>query len=121
MCLLKSTRVLTGGVDGFGWCAPHSTLTKQMGVKVGIPDEDARNAKVTELFVYDNFVRTSVDEVSAGDICAFSGIPDIGIGQVGAPKTIATRTEQVLLRLRRGPFTCFESLGGIRALSLRAS
>jgi hypothetical protein len=53
-----------------------------MGVKVGIPDEDARNAKVTELFVYDNFVRTSVDEVSAGDICAFSGIPDIGIGQV---------------------------------------
>jgi GTP-binding protein len=57
------------------------TLSKQQGVKVGIPDEDARNAKVTELFVYENFVRTAVDEVSAGDICAFSGIPDISIGQ----------------------------------------
>jgi predicted membrane GTPase involved in stress response len=82
-------------VRWFGWGAARSTLSKQQGVKVGIPDEDARNAKVTELFVYENFVRTAVDEVSAGDICAFSGIPDISIGQVCAPnKTIATRQER---------------------------
>lgn len=40
-----------------------------------------RTAKVTELFVYDNFNRVQVDEVRAGDICALCGIPDIKIGE----------------------------------------
>ena len=37
-------------------------------------------AKVNELFVYDNFSRTPVDEVQAGDICALTGIQDIMVG-----------------------------------------
>lgn len=38
-----------------------------------------RKGKVNELFVYDNFNRVQVDEVKAGDICAFTGIGDIGV------------------------------------------
>ena len=45
-----------------------------------IPDGVNKRGKVTELFVYDNFIRTPVEEVSAGDICAFTGISDCSIG-----------------------------------------
>jgi predicted membrane GTPase involved in stress response len=38
-----------------------------------------RAGKVNELFVYDNFSRVPVEEVQAGDICAFTGIGDIGV------------------------------------------
>jgi len=38
-----------------------------------------RNGKVNELFVYDNFSRVNVEEVQAGDICALTGIADIGV------------------------------------------
>jgi hypothetical protein len=38
-----------------------------------------RPGKVNELFVYDNFSRVTVDEVQAGDICAVTGIQDIGV------------------------------------------
>jgi GTP-binding protein len=40
-----------------------------------------RTAKITELFVYDNFNKVPVDEVQAGDICALAGISDIKIGE----------------------------------------
>eukprot|EP00878_Enallax_costatus_P000897 GHUV01001025.1.p1 GENE.GHUV01001025.1~~GHUV01001025.1.p1 ORF type:complete len:709 (+),score=211.80 GHUV01001025.1:186-2129(+) len=40
-----------------------------------------RVGKVNELFVYDNFSRTPVEEVQAGDICALTGIQDISIGE----------------------------------------
>ncbi len=33
-----------------------------------------RYAKITELFVYDNFNKVAVEEVKAGDICALCGI-----------------------------------------------
>lgn len=45
------------------------------------PDGEVKKGKVTELFVYDNFVKTPAEEVSAGDICAFTGISDISIGE----------------------------------------
>jgi predicted membrane GTPase involved in stress response len=38
-----------------------------------------RPGKVNELFVYDNFSRVAVEEVQAGDICAVTGIQDIGV------------------------------------------
>jgi hypothetical protein len=38
-----------------------------------------RNGKVNEVFVYDNFSRVPVEEVQAGDICAITGIQDIGV------------------------------------------
>lgn len=42
-----------------------------------------RFGKVNELFVYDNFSRTPVEEVQAGDICALTGIQDISVGGAG--------------------------------------
>jgi predicted membrane GTPase involved in stress response len=42
-----------------------------------------RPGKVNELFVYDNFSRVTVDEVQAGDICAVTGIQDIGVSCQG--------------------------------------
>lgn len=46
-----------------------------------VPGGEVKKGRVTELFVYDNFARKAVDEVEAGDICAFTGIADIGIGE----------------------------------------
>lgn len=40
-----------------------------------------RPGKVNELFVYDNFSRVPVEEVQAGDICAVTGIQDIGVSE----------------------------------------
>lgn len=45
------------------------------------PGHEPKKGKVTELFVYDNFARSPVDSVDAGDICAFTGISDVGIGE----------------------------------------
>ncbi|GAB4814842.1 hypothetical protein N2152v2_001888 [Parachlorella kessleri] len=44
-------------------------------------DEKPRSGKIAELFVYSNFVRTAVDEVQAGDICAVTGLANVGIGE----------------------------------------
>ena len=57
------------------------TMTKATNVKIGVPDKDARNGKVTEVFIYNNFVRSPVDSVGAGDICAIAGLPDVMIGE----------------------------------------
>lgn len=40
-----------------------------------------RTGKVAELFVFNNFSRVPVDEVKAGDICAVTGLPNVGIGE----------------------------------------
>ncbi|GFR42798.1 hypothetical protein Agub_g3763 [Astrephomene gubernaculifera] len=48
-----------------------------------------RQAKIAELFVYDNFSRVPVEEVEAGDICALSGIADIKIGETIAQREAA--------------------------------
>ncbi len=44
-------------------------------------DEKLRGGKISELFVYDNFSRAAVDMVDAGDICAVTGLSDVGIGE----------------------------------------
>lgn len=49
-----------------------STITNKMGVQVGIPNNDTRNARVGEVFVYDNFVRSNVD-VSPHHLACFVG------------------------------------------------
>jgi len=56
-----------------------------------------RPGKVNELFVYDNFSRVPVEEVQAGDICAMTGISDIGIGETVCQKEfpVALPTIQV--------------------------
>jgi predicted membrane GTPase involved in stress response len=40
-------------------------------------NDACRFAKVSELFVYENFMRVPADTVEAGDICAVCGISDV--------------------------------------------
>lgn len=46
-------------------------------MQVCTSDDTCRMAKVSELFVYENFSRVPVETVEAGDICAVCGISDI--------------------------------------------
>lgn len=48
-----------------------------MRTQVCTPDDRCRNAKINELFEYDNFARVPADVVEAGDICCISGIDDV--------------------------------------------
>lgn len=43
--------------------------------------DKAKTGKINELFVYDNFNRVSAERVEAGDICAFTGLSDVCIGE----------------------------------------
>ncbi|KAL6133947.1 hypothetical protein ACLB2K_066180 [Fragaria x ananassa] len=62
-------------------------LRKGMDVRVCTSEDSCRFAKVSELFVYEKFIRVPVDSVEAGDICAVCGINDIQIGETIADKT----------------------------------
>ena len=44
-------------------------------------DEKPQTGRIAELFVYSNFIRTPVEQVEAGDICAFTGLPGVSIGE----------------------------------------
>jgi len=57
------------------------SLSRGQSIRIATPEEAPRNARINELFVYDNFVRTPVDKVEAGDICAVSGLDDVRIGE----------------------------------------
>ncbi|CAL9752572.1 unnamed protein product [Musa acuminata subsp. burmannicoides] len=62
-------------------------LQKGTEVKVCTSDDTCRFAKISELFVYENFSRVPVEQVQAGDICAVCGINDIMIGETIADKS----------------------------------
>lgn len=62
------------------------TMTKGMNVKIMKPGEADKSAKVSELFTYENFGRTAVDSVEAGDIVAVAGLSDANIGETIACK-----------------------------------
>jgi GTP-binding protein len=54
--------------------------------------------------VYDNFVRTPVDRVEAGDICAVSGLDDVRIGEtlldmVGGTPLPSIKVEEPTVRM----------------------
>ncbi|KAL3698888.1 hypothetical protein R1sor_012964 [Riccia sorocarpa] len=68
------------------------TINRAQEVKVCTPDGNCRVAKVSELFVYENFARVPADSVAAGDICALSGLEDVQIGE-----TLADKLEGVAL------------------------
>ncbi|KAJ6816605.1 uncharacterized protein M6B38_414885 [Iris pallida] len=61
-------------------------LQRGMEVKVCTSEDSCRFAKVSELFVYENFSRVPVESVQSGDICAVCGISDIMIGETIADK-----------------------------------
>lgn len=76
---------------------PGWSIAQDLAYAAGLPCSSlepgkVRQSKISELFVYDNFSRVPVEEVSAGDIVALSGIADIKIGE-----TIAQRESPVAL------------------------
>ncbi|XP_062117670.1 putative elongation factor TypA-like SVR3, chloroplastic [Humulus lupulus] len=62
-------------------------LKKGMEVRVCTSEDSCRFARVSELFVYDKFLRAPAESVEAGDICAVCGINDIQIGETIADKS----------------------------------
>ncbi|KAG2683451.1 hypothetical protein I3843_10G031000 [Carya illinoinensis] len=62
-------------------------LRKGLDVRVCTSDDSCRYAKVSELFVYEQFSRVPADGVEAGDICAVCGVDDIQIGETIADKS----------------------------------
>lgn len=65
-------------------------LERGMDVKVCTSEDECKFARVSELFVYENFGRVPVETVEAGDICAVCGIGDIQIGETIADKSVGT-------------------------------
>eukprot|EP00262_Sarcandra_glabra_P000118 TRINITY_DN1017_c0_g1_i1.p1 TRINITY_DN1017_c0_g1~~TRINITY_DN1017_c0_g1_i1.p1 ORF type:complete len:706 (+),score=115.22 TRINITY_DN1017_c0_g1_i1:69-2120(+) len=63
-------------------------LQRGMEVRVCTSDDACRFARISELFVYENFNRVPVETVEAGDICAVCGIGDILIGETIADKSL---------------------------------
>lgn len=55
-------------------------------------DDKPKTGKIAELFVYDNFNRVPAERVEAGDIVAFTGLGDVGIGE-----TVCTRDRPAAL------------------------
>eukprot|EP00192_Tetraselmis_astigmatica_P009211 CAMPEP_0117661198 /NCGR_PEP_ID=MMETSP0804-20121206/7412_1 /TAXON_ID=1074897 /ORGANISM="Tetraselmis astigmatica, Strain CCMP880" /LENGTH=687 /DNA_ID=CAMNT_0005468055 /DNA_START=254 /DNA_END=2317 /DNA_ORIENTATION=+ len=47
----------------------------------GLENGEKRTGRITELFIYNNFDKVPVASAQAGDICAFTGMPDVGIGE----------------------------------------
>ncbi|KAK7856938.1 putative elongation factor typa-like svr3 [Quercus suber] len=52
-------------------------LRRGLDVKVCTTEDSCRYARITELFVYEKFIRVPAERVEAGDICAVCGIDDI--------------------------------------------
>lgn len=61
-------------------------LRRGLDVKVCTTEDSCRYARITELFVYEKFIRVSAERVEAGDICAVCGIDDVQIGETIADK-----------------------------------
>jgi len=61
-------------------------MQRGMEVKVCTPDKNCRFGKVSEVFVYENFMKVPAETVEAGDICAVCGIDDVLIGETLADK-----------------------------------
>lgn len=56
-------------------------LKTNESVVVFTPDGKRRNGRVSKIFTFDGLKRVEVKEVSAGDIVAIAGIPDIFVGE----------------------------------------
>lgn len=57
------------------------TLKRGQRVSYCMQGDKPRSGKIAEVFVFDNFSRSPVESVGAGDICTFSGLSDVGIGE----------------------------------------
>ncbi|PIA53620.1 hypothetical protein AQUCO_00900295v1 [Aquilegia coerulea] len=63
-------------------------LQRGMDVKICTSEAECKFARVSELFVYENFSRVPVETVEAGDICAVCGVGDVQIGETIADKAV---------------------------------
>ncbi|KAJ7976802.1 GTP-binding protein TypA/BipA like [Quillaja saponaria] len=61
-------------------------LERGMDVKVCTSEDSCRYGRISELFVYEKFIRVPAERVEAGDICAVCGINDVQIGETIADK-----------------------------------
>eukprot|EP00963_Diacronema_lutheri_P003864 scaffold287_cov337-Pavlova_lutheri.AAC.227 len=68
------------------------SIAKGQNVSIMCPGKDTKQAKISELFVYDNFSRVPAEKVEAGDIVAVCGVQDVSIGD-----TIACNVEGTAL------------------------
>jgi len=69
------------GVIGIGRVV-RGTLNRNQQVIVASPDGKERKAKVLELFGFMGLDRVKQESVSAGDICCFTGISELGISDM---------------------------------------
>jgi GTP-binding protein len=69
------------GVIGIGRVV-RGTLNRNQQVVVASPDGKERKAKVLELFGFMGLDRVKQESVSAGDICCFTGIDNLGISDM---------------------------------------
>eukprot|EP00252_Welwitschia_mirabilis_P005181 TRINITY_DN1565_c0_g1_i1.p1 TRINITY_DN1565_c0_g1~~TRINITY_DN1565_c0_g1_i1.p1 ORF type:complete len:696 (-),score=142.98 TRINITY_DN1565_c0_g1_i1:295-2382(-) len=92
----------------------HSgTMQKGSDVKICSPKGNFRFGKISELFVYENFMKVPVETVEAGDICAVCGMDDVLIGETLADKdngaalpgiTIEEPTVRMSFSINTSPF-----------------
>ncbi|GIV27829.1 MAG: GTP-binding protein [Bacteroidia bacterium] len=91
----------------------RGTLKENMPVSVIKRDGRIQKSRVKELFVFDKLGKVKVNEVSAGDICAFTGIENFEIGDTVAdfenpealpPIHIDEPTMSMLFTINNSPF-----------------
>ncbi|MFW5703210.1 MAG: translational GTPase TypA [Patescibacteria group bacterium] len=88
----------------------RGTLRKNDSIKLVMEDEDRGNFKAVKLYTSVGLIRTEVDEVTAGDIIAIAGIPELTIGETvtdpahpeGLP---AIKLEEPTIKITIGPNT----------------
>ena len=68
------------------------SISKGQNVSIMCPGKETKQAKISELFVYDNFSRVPAEKVQAGDIVAVCGVQEVSIGD-----TIACNVEGTAL------------------------
>ncbi len=59
----------------------RGTIKNGMSISICKKDDKVVQGKIAKLFTYVGLKRVEVEEVSAGDMCALSGIADINIGE----------------------------------------
>lgn len=59
----------------------EGSLKVNQSVKILTPEGEKRNGKISKLFTFQGMNRVEVPEVSAGDIVAIAGLPDVFVGE----------------------------------------
>ncbi len=91
----------------------RGVIRENMPVSVIKRNGEIQKSRIKELFIFDKLSKTKVSEVSAGDICAFTGIENFEIGDTVAdfenpeplpPIQIDEPTISMLFTINNSPF-----------------